>query len=145
MNAHDELSEAPLLKGLHGEAPFVTPDGFFDRFPQQVQGIVVRQGRSKGSPGAWIRWLRPAGAVVALVAVVLLWRHAGHGTQDTSVTQEIIDPYELDLSDTDHTLDLLLDTDGPTLAEVHLPVSDDELLGYIASEEIALDLLIEEL
>lgn len=140
-----ELNESPLLKQLRGSDPFVVPESFFERFPHQVQAAATRQGRSVTSrwSGHWHFW--PAGVAVALMAALFLWPRSGREVQGPNLAQTAIDPSELDLYALEQTTDLLIEEDAPTLAEVYLPVTDDELLGYIAHEEIALDLLIEEL
>lgn len=140
-----ELNDAPLLQQLRGSDPFVVPEGFFERFPHQVQAAATQQSRPVNSRGTiyWLFW--PAGVVVAMLAVLFIWGQLGPEQTGTTLAQNSIVPYDVELEELDHPTDLLLDEEGPTLAEVHLPVTDDELLGYIAYEEIALDLLIEEL
>jgi len=141
----DELRDAPLLKGVRGNDPFVVPEGFMDRFPHQVQQAATPMPRTVGAAWERARWYWPAGIAIGMLAVLFILRHPGTDPGATPLAEELIDPYELGLLGSDDASTLLLEADGPTLADVYLPVTDDELLGYIASEEIALDLLIEEL
>jgi len=76
LNERDELKRlAPRLHGLPKADPFTVPDGFFERFPHQVQAAIA-EGRSTNAP-AWTWWKRaafalPVLAILATGAMLLL-------------------------------------------------------------------------
>ncbi len=150
LDNNDELRDAPTLRSISKVDPFVVPDGFFDRFPQQMQQRIAaeRARRTRWSWGLpeWV--VKPAFGALAVVAVgILAWTL--WPTKDTAVDSAQLAVYET----LDHVTDDLeaddiyaaLSTDDPLLAEADLGLTSEELAEYIEREELPLDLLMEEL
>lgn len=145
---HNELKDAPILRGLRGHDPFASPAGFFDRFPHQVQGAVPR------TPQRLPAWRRPgvwAGAVAAVLAVVIVsvrWNDGPTTSPATVAETPITDDLD-DLMWTDGypltTMELAGVIEDTHLGTADLPLGPDEWLGYLYHADIPLDLLIEEL
>ena len=145
LDPNTELREAPVLRSIPKEDPFVVPDGFFEQFPHAVQQRITEK---RERPSILSGWLRPALAACAVVALVViawvLWPKPA-----SELPQIAVSTYETP----DHVSDELeaeelftaLSTDDPLLAEVDLTLTDAELAEYIEQEELPLDLLIEEL
>lgn len=150
-NEPDELKDAPLLRSIPRTDPFVVPEGFFERFPHQVQARIAAQRRS--GLHEWIAdrrlVLRFAGAaaVLILVATAAFFALQGTAPVNDQIAEGItIAPYEIDpgMIDEADLIDLI--GDGPELmAEAGAGFSQAELAAYITHEELPLDLLIEEL
>jgi hypothetical protein len=140
---HDPLDDAPLLRSIPKAAPFVVPDGFFDRFPMEVQAAIAAD-RPVRTLAKWQRlaWLRPAalgGALAALgMAAWLLIAPERAPDLDTMAwaTEAVMDdPY------------LLADTPGAEALElpgIAHDLSADEVAAYLANERtFSLDLIAE--
>lgn len=150
-NDNDELKDAPLLRAIQVQDPFRVPDGFFDRFPADVQArIVERKGRPIGAgwmavPG-WLRVSSAIGAVVLIIGAVVLLR-------STPADQEMAAVPVIDLTTDDLLLDryemseLVRSIEEPDdlMAAIGPDVDHDALALYLENEELPLDLLIEEL
>ena len=152
-NEHDELKDAPMLRSIPKVDPFVVPDGFFDRFPHQVQARVAQRTSLVERIGTWLRsfsWpVQLAGiATIALLIAGPLYfvlRPAsiteGNGVATIDVAPNELDPYTLDETDLYTAID-----DAPALmAAVGDGFTPDEMAAYLEHEELPLDLLIEEL
>lgn len=147
---NDELRDAPTLRSIPKVDPFVVPDGFFDRFPQQMQQRIAAE-HVRGTRWSWglpIWAVKPAfGALTLFAVIILAWTL--WPTKDTAVDSAQLATYET----LDHVTDDLeaddiyaaLSTDDPLLAEADLGLTGDELAEYIEREELPLDLLMEEL
>ncbi|MBK9175912.1 MAG: hypothetical protein IPM46_06145 [Flavobacteriales bacterium] len=143
---YDPLDEAPILRAIPKEAPFVVPVGFFDRFPTQVQAAVARPQQTT----VWMRllahrWSRPAfGAVVGLAlvgGVLLLNRTAPTPMADASestATWYLDD----DLRNDSELLAELQSTNGSPGVQHDLDL--DELTAYLVDHnDLPLDLITE--
>lgn len=152
MERSDEMDElkhlAPTLHGLKRTDPFTVPDGFFERFPHQVQAAIVERKRS--SAPAWTWWMRAAIALpVVALAVTGLWMLR---TQQPDATAQPVAVTPL----TDRELDALDDAEvlaafdlsrtneltDEDLGAVDLQLNEDELLAYLENEDIT-DLIVE--
>ena len=151
LHDHDELKDASFLRSLPKADPFVVPEGFFERFPHQVQAQV---GASKNS--LFIEWiartslaLRVAGitAVLALVtATAFLLLREGPVAQEAFAAGITVSPNELDLDIiNEHDLFAMIDDAPELMSEAGEGLSSDEMAAYLENEEIPFDLLIEEL
>jgi hypothetical protein len=148
-NEPDDLKRsAPTLFGLPKADPFVVPEGFFDRFPHEVQGLVTAK-KHRGS--TWSVWKRVA---IALPAMALL------GLGVWWATRPLHQPEHLDgitaASLTDGELDALGDDELAALTEEVIPLADleqelgqvgirlndDELIAYFEGEGVDMNELI---
>ncbi len=138
----DPLSEAPLLRAIPKEDPFTAPEGFFDRFPMQVQSAIAQR---KAAPW-WSRWMSEAPArrigwsmaAAALVAVVWFVRPAA---ADTAMTTGVA------LTDADWVLadrELLaeLASEGEPIPGIQHDLTADELAAYLQAHD-ATEFLVE--
>lgn len=148
-NDTDELKDAPMLRSLSKADPFVVPGGFFDRFPQVVQQRIADE-RSQRRSWTWslTSLMKPALGVAALAVVIALVVTVRYNSVDApssaavasyETPDHIADEIEAD------ELNTLLSTDEPLLANVDLTLNEAELAAYLETEELPLDLLIEEL
>jgi hypothetical protein len=152
-NTNDELRQAPLLKGIPTHDPFVVPDGFFERFPHQVQdrlrkpeGFLVRTTRTLyGS--AMVRWSGAIAGILLLAfgASILLNRAPNDKSSDQVAVQERVSD-ELDAGYLTES-ELLWYAEGSTelMAAAGSNMNADDLQHYLENEDLPLDLLSEEL
>ncbi|MFT3886017.1 MAG: hypothetical protein QM724_11465 [Flavobacteriales bacterium] len=133
--------------GLHLAAipkadPFVTPDGFFERFPHDVQAAVAAQRRPDRSPW-YLRWAF-ALPVVALLGLCSWW--ALRDAPPPATAQVEVTPLsddELAYLDEHDAQTLLDEASGADLGEVDLRLNDDELLAYLENEHADITELID--
>ena len=150
-NDHDALKDAPILRSIQAQDPFRVPDGFFDRFPTDVQArIAERKGRSFSSgwmavPG-WLRISSALGAIALIVGAFLLFRSTPTDQEmaavpaiDLTTDDLLLDRYEM--SELVHSIE---QPDG-LMAAIGQDLDRDDLALYLENEELPLDLLIEEL
>lgn len=74
---NDDLERiAPMLSRIPRTDPFAVPDGFHDRFAQEVQAMLPRTAQAP----AWRRWLVPTAVALPVAALLLagwwMWRPA---------------------------------------------------------------------
>lgn len=148
-NDHDDLKRsAPTLFALSKADPFMVPEGFFDTFPHQVQGLVTGKQR-RGSIWPVLKRVAIALPVLALLGLGVWWaiRPGGTPTSLVAVTAAPLTDMELDALGDDELLALtedvapLADTsDG--LGSVNLEMNDDELLAYLEFEGADMNELI---
>jgi hypothetical protein len=142
LNDNEELErDAPFLAGLPKAEPFVVPDGFFERFPHQVQAAVT--AHRPGPSMAWRWWKRMAIAlpIVALVSLGTWMLTRGNGPVEAPIVA--VTPLtngELDAIDDNEIFTAFDDTDAGTMTaedfgEVALQLNDDELLAYLENED----------
>ena len=140
----DELKEAPRLKGIPKNDPFVVPDGFFDRFPTVVQARIADHGHSN----ARVWFLRPvpiAGSLALLTLFLALWQSWPRSAVPLAAQEIDIHPNELPQGTWD--TELLYDELGGEVFSVStmaLP-DDDVLYAYLENEDLSLEVLTEEL
>lgn len=145
MVRNDELNDAPILRSIAQQDPFVTPDGFFERFPQDVQQHI--QVATKRHP--WLNvapWPRFAIGSLAAVAIAAglwsLWPAATMNTDGFATAQ----PEELlDAGVDEEMLFAALAAEEDLMEPVALPDDDAEVLAYLENEDLPLDQLIEDL
>ena len=139
---------APTLHGLPKVDPFVVPAGFFERFPHQVgDAIASRQGRRQGAWQPWMRWAFALPALLLLLWVGLrsLPGPAGEQVAQVAGLQDTM-PDELSgLADVDLAAYVEEEAGAIDLAGVNVELNDEEMLAYIATEDIDLAELIIEL
>lgn len=148
LNEADELKRsAPVLFGLPKTDPFVVPDGFFDRFPHEVQVLVVARTNSRPT---WNLWRRMAIALpaIAIIAGGIWWMQRAPLTP--TIAQVEVTPLtnaELDNLD-DAEMRVLVEESAPApdasadLGAVDLQLNDDEVLAYLDNEHADLTELI---
>jgi hypothetical protein len=148
----DDHRETPFLRDLKGRDPFVVPEGFFERFPLEVQEhIAARSGSrhrfARSFQGPLFRWSLAGGAiaVLAVVLVTMLAREQDDVQEFPAVVLNV-EPDEIELDAWDDTDLLTTMADEPALvASVGQELDTDLLLHYLENEVIPLDLLSEEL
>lgn len=148
-NGPDELRDAPLLSKLRGSDPFVTPEGFFERFPMEVQQRI----RSRERVGWSLRPVfRPAWGIATLmvalvVTVFMVMREPTSPDLQAELTGEpatIPDELVLDNWDDDQLLAEIASEEGAVTGVAH-DLDAKELAAYIEHEELPIDLILEEL
>jgi len=150
MERHDELDEAPILRSIAKEDPFVAPQGFFNTFPQAVQQHIQASTTTEreGLLARWSNTLWPRitiGSLAGIAVAAIVWS-VWPATDTTPTELALAEPEELLESDVDE--DLLyatLYTENDLMAAVALPEDDTEVLAYLENEDLPLDLLIEDL
>ena len=140
-NNEEPERAAPFLAGLPKADPFVVPDGFFDRFPHQVQAAITAQRPVQAF--AWPMWKRWSIAlpIVALVGLGtwMLTRGSDHVELPAVAVTPLTDG-ELDAIDDNEIFAAFDEADadnitGEDLGEVDLQLNDDELLAYLENED----------
>lgn len=136
----DELNRlAPRLHGLPKADPFRVPDGFFERFPHEVQAAVVQRTRRNGP--AWNWWTRFA---VALPIIALLGAAAWWTLRSSEPGQAVAfdparltsDPRIMDEWDESELLAFIEESPDAThdLGSVDMNLDEDVLLTYLENE-----------
>lgn len=143
---HDELTNAPLLRSIPKVDPFVAPDGFFERFPHQVQASIAK-GERRPSLGNWLAWRWRYAAIPALVAALVIMLSQDRGTPGTAPSEsEAFAGYDeevLFLTADEHELFALQEHAPLPFQELAADWHADELASYLHAQELPLDLLIE--
>lgn len=144
----NELSDAPTLRNLSRNDPFVVPEGFFDAFPHAVQQHALAGTKTPSRlASGWQRMLRPAFAIASitiLATAALLWMERPR----TIPAEQNVAWSADELLDADMDVEVLYTeypVDGDLMDAVHLPQDDEAVLAYLDNEDLPLDLLIEEL
>jgi hypothetical protein len=144
----DWKRDAPHLAGLPKADPFSVPDGFFDRFPHQVQAAIVAQEQTTTSAQPWWKRLSIALPIVALMglAVWMLMRDTPVAEVPAVAVTPLTDG-ELDAMDDHELLAAFDETDAEEitpedLGGVVIDLNDDELLAYLEHEDTDLADLI---
>ena len=142
LNDSNELKrDAPFLAGLPKVDPFVAPDGFFERFPHQVQAAITAQRPAAEPAWAWWKRLSVALPIIALCGLAA-WMLA-RGSAQVELPAVAVTPLtdgELDAID-DNEIFAAFDEDDANdmtaedLGEVGLQLNDDELLAYLENED----------
>jgi len=140
----DPLSEAPLLRSIPKVDPFVVPEGFFDRFPHQVQRTIVEQNAE-----AWWKRLLPtslipraAWALGATLVAAVVWFTPPHA-QEQAVDQDLARvEWDPESALDDRYLLAELSIDAAHAPGVQHDLSADELAAYLYAQD-ALDYLTE--
>jgi hypothetical protein len=150
MDEHqDELRDTPILRASSRRDAFEVPEGFFDRFPNAVQGRILE---TKGR-GIWA-WNGPAWAIriafmgsLSLVLGLAFWYWPSEPEPSVMAEDlEPVHPYELlDMELDDDLLFATLTEDGSVMNTVTLALSEREITAYVEYEDLSLELLIEEL
>lgn len=136
----DPLGRAPVLSGLAGRDPFVVPDSFFDRFPNEVRTIILaRKHRRSFFRTAWM--YRAAIAIPSMALVAAVWWYAQRGPkhpgdQLASISIPSID--ELSALEERDLLASIPSTELASLATVGIDLNDDELAAYVDHEGLDL-------
>ena len=146
---HDELDEAPILRSLRREEPFMTPPRFFEELPARVQQRILADVRPSTVALWWSRLRIPAATMLALVlvAAIVWWPRSGTlETPDALIADMELQGSELDrLELDDHDLMAAYGEDPDLYSEVGHGLGSDELTAYLLNEDLSLDQLIEEL
>ncbi|HQV52358.1 MAG: hypothetical protein IPI00_03445 [Flavobacteriales bacterium] len=149
-HSKNEFNDAPLLRSIPKQNPFVVPNGFFEQFPHQVQSHIVA-AKAQGSAPAWSRLLsKPAliGSISMILMALLSWWIWKPTDQAPEIAQQkIAQEAEIlvveDLDDQD--LSALFANSDNTMADVDLSMDDEVLIDYLENENLSLYFLTEEL
>lgn len=149
-NTTDELREAPLLRSLSKEDPFVAPKDFFEFFPHAVQQAAYQVDRERRrhtplfgdvSP---LRLFGGAAALLTVIIVAIISWPSPVTPSATTTAEWTVD--EMLYSDIDlEPLYAETGAESDLMDVVSLPEDDQTVLAYLESEDLPLDLLIEEL
>lgn len=145
INEHNELERmAPTLHALPKEDPFVVPNGFFERFPHEVQaqlGATQRHGIQ------WNWWKRMAIALPVIAVITLGALHYAARSEGMAIGTIAMEPLTMDELLQYNENDLLAATEEselPTLGSVDLQLNKEEALAYFTHEQTDLTELIAE-
>jgi hypothetical protein len=133
--------DAPFLAGLPKADPFAVPDGFFERFPHQMQAAITTPRHSPGFAWSWWKRLAIALPVLALVGLGIWMLSGGDGhVEPATVAVTPLTDGELDAIDDNEIFAAFDDTDADDMTaedfgEVALQLNDDELLAYLENED----------
>lgn len=147
LNENEELRKsAPTLFQLPEHDPFIVPEGFFERFPHEVQAMVATPRRAP--LGLWLK--RAAFALPVLAAIAFgihsLSDHHLLGTDalpSIALSSEEAAHYTASI-DMD-TEDILAGADAaewPVFDSVTVQLTPDEALAYVDRENIDLTEII---
>ncbi len=136
--ASDDMKRsAPTLFGLPKTDPFVVPEGFFDRFPHEVQGLLTARRPNDGLRSVWKR-VAMALPVVALLGLGSWWalRPAQLPMPVYSIATAPLNDGELDQLNDDELLALTEDVSpladpAEAMGQVEIQLNDDELIAYL--------------
>jgi hypothetical protein len=149
INGPDELRDAPLLSKLRGSDPFVTPEGFFERFPQEVQQRIRSRERSGWSLRPMFRpaWVIGTTVAVLMLTVFMVLREPTTTLLKTELTEEpawMPDELLVDTWNADQLLAEIAAEEGTVTGVAH-DLNAEELAAYIEHDELPIDLILEEL
>lgn len=144
----DDLKRlAPTLASLPKVDPFMVPEGFFERFPHQVQARVTR---SRPTPGlaSWVKRLAFALPVVAaLVGAWWVFRGDDAELQAVAVVIPAASVDDLELLDHPEAFAELAEENAAVeaLPATSLELNDEELAVWLENESTDPSELIAEL
>lgn len=144
---HEELKRiAPTLFSMEQRDPFVVPDGFFERFPHEVQAAIAAREKGGGWAGlpVLVRRLAIALPVIALLAGA--WWHFSRNIHRSAIAELSTTPSLDDLSwlDEQDLLASLDDADLDAFGSADLELSEAELAAYLLHENVDITELITE-
>lgn len=148
-NGPDDLRDAPLLSKLRGSDPFVTPEGFFERFPQEVQQRIHQRERAGWSlrPAFRPAWVVGTTVAALVVTVFMVLRDPVSPVLQAELTEEPVvmpDELVLDTWNADQLLAEIASEEGTVTGVAH-DLDTEELAAYLEHEELPIDLILEEL
>lgn len=144
----DDLKRlAPTLASLHKADPFVVPEGFFERFPHQVQARVAKPAPTALLP-VWMKRLAlalPLAAALAGAWWLLRAKEAPAPEVAVEIPEAGID--ELELLEHPEAFAALAEEGAPleALAPTSVDLTDDELAVWLENESTDPSELIAEL
>ncbi|MCB9166435.1 MAG: hypothetical protein H6595_03055 [Flavobacteriales bacterium] len=139
MEAYDDerlKQESPLLHGIPRTGPFEVPQGFFDRFPHEVQQQITARPANR-----WPLLLRRAGIALPIAAMlaVVLWYFTttpDPGTDTIAIVDTTTAPNvdDLLLLDDDATFAALAVEDPQAALGSAPDLTDEEIVAYFEDE-----------
>ncbi len=143
---HDDLKPlAPTLASIPKVAPFVVPEGLFDRFPHQVQAHVIAQAPVP----RWSPWVKRLALALPLVAVLAgawwMLRSTDAPVEQVVVVIPEATIDELELLDDPEAFAALYVEGGHSQPTANVELSDAELAAWLEAEQTDLAQLITEL
>lgn len=149
LNDNEELErDAPFLAGLPKADPFVVPDGFFDRFPHQVQAAITAQQTTLAAAWPWWKRVSIALPIIALVSLgTWMLSRPDAQVELSAATVTPLSDVELDAMDDQELLAAFDEEEEQDIApddlgEVVIDLNDDELLAYLENEDTDINDLI---
>ena len=149
LNDNEELNrDAPFLASLPKVDPFVVPDGFFDRFPHQVQAAITAQQTTPAAAWPWWKRVSIALPIIALVSLGTWMLSRPYAQVELSAaTVTPLSDVELDAMDDQELLAAFDEEEEQDIApddlgEVVIDLNDDELLAYLENEDTDINDLI---
>jgi hypothetical protein len=142
---HDELKGiAPLVSGLPKHDPFVVPEGFFDRFPHEVQAAIIARSRKTGWAALPIMARRVVVALPALALLAGLWWYLQAPAAIGPVLSTTPSLDEMSWSEEHELLASMEEEELPSLGDPDVELTEAELAAYLAQEGVDLTELIAE-
>ncbi len=130
--------DAPTLHGLPKSDPFVVEQGFFDRFPHEVQALATKPART-----SWRLWLKRTAVALPALAVLIFTLHSLQPTAapvaDEASYDDLLYSSVADQMGTDEVLENADADDWPEFTTVTLQLSTDEALAYVDHNQIDLN------
>ena len=145
-NEPNELSEAPQLRAIPKVDPFVVPEGFFERFPQQVKAEATRERMPWALFGPPLRLARLAGVLTLVAVAVLAWKNWSTPVDmRTAMTEPTLETDLLAMEElsSDQLYSLMAEDPAP-FTHVDPELGADQLIAYLEEEDLPLDILVEE-
>lgn len=142
---HELKRIAPTLFAMERRDPFAAPEGFFERFPHDVQAAIVARNTRRGWQ-VWPLFVRRIAVALPMLALLAgAWWYIARITQpvvaDLSTTPSID---ELSWSE-EHDLLASLEEELEAMPAADLDLSEQELAAYVDNQGIDLtDLLTEQ-
>lgn len=144
---NEELERiAPTLSAREPRDPFVVPEGFFDRFPHEVQAAIAARARRRGWAGLPVPVRRLAFALPLIALLVGTWWYFNTEGDSTPIAELSTTPSleELSWSDQEYLLASLEEEGFATAAFTDVELTEAELAAYLMHENVDITELITE-
>lgn len=129
--------DAPVLFGLSKQDPFRIEDGFFERFPHEVQALASKPASPPVFP-----WLKRAAVALPAMALVLFAVHSLRSPEVSPViapvTEEALLSTTMDQFDTRSILGGVTEDEWPAFDSVTVQLTPNEALAYVDQHDIDL-------
>jgi hypothetical protein len=141
MKDHNEENEvrkdAPMLFGIPKQDPFAVEEGFFERFPHQVQALASQRSRTPR-----LIWMKRAALALPALALVIFAVHSLRAPNDPDVAaytpDEALQYATSEQFDTQTIMADATEAEWPVFDSVTVQLTPNEALAYVDQHDIDL-------